>query len=403
MAAVDVVVVGGGIQGLVVLRELTAAGYGCVLVTAGDLGTGQTLHSHGLLNSGTGLMTGALQEELHRFTLPYLRRLDVPWYGEDRSYLLLPDDARERLAAAWEANAYQPEPIDPSVLPHGFQAVAPAYRVAGYNVDKRRLVQALAAGFEHLVLCGEVVGVDDTLQIRATPSGETVSLRASAVVVAAGCGTKRLLRDYFQVEAVTLGPIGYTKLHMVCIRGPKDVLADVGTVVSSEVMVVGHPLPGGGGAEGQGVRWYVTPVDPSPVVYEEAPDAAAAPIDRPTVRSALEALVRLVPRLADSGVPVDATVFAGYKQNLDGQPTRRACEVVDAERNVLMALPSVLANAVPNAVDAVEILRARVEPTGRTGAALCGGAPVGELDEDRAQVRWAGWGDFARSFGVRIG
>jgi glycine/D-amino acid oxidase-like deaminating enzyme len=398
--SVDVVVVGGGIQGLVVLRELTAAGYGCVLVTAGSLGHGQTLHSHGLLNSGTGLLTGALHDELHRFTLPYLRRLDVPYYGDDRSYLLLPDPALERLASAWEENSYRPEPVDSSALPRGFEPVAPAYRVAGYNVDKRRLVEALSAGLEHLVLRGEVVGGDDTLEVRKTGSGEIVSLRADAVVVAAGCGAKRLLRDHFRAGEPVLGRIAYTRLHMVCLRGASDVLTDVGAVISSEVMVVGHPLTDGGGAKGQGVKWYVTPVDPAPRMYDEAPGAAAAPVDQAAVQSALEALVRLYPPLADTGAPVEVTVFAGYKQNLDGLPTRRACELVDGDRNVVLVLPSVFANAVPNAADALAILRERLEPTGRAATEPSHGARVGELDEDEGRARWVRWGDFARSFGA---
>ena len=387
---------GGGIQGLVVLRELTSAGYGCVLVTAGDLGRGQTLHSHGLLNSGTGLLTGALHDELYRFTLPYLRRLDVPSYGDDRSYLLLPDEALERLAPAWEANSYRPAPVDPSALPRGFEPVAPAYRVAGYNVDKRRLVQALSAGLQHLVLRGEVVAGADTVEVRETGSVEIVSLQARAVVVAAGGGAKRLLRDHFGVEEATLGRIAYTRVHMVCLRAPGHVLPDVGTVVSSDIMVVGHPRT-------DGSQWYVTPVDPAPTMYDEAPDDAAAPVDRAAVRSALEALVGLYPPLADDGAPVEATVFAGYKQNLDGLPTRRACELVDEERNVVMALPSVFANAVPNAADAVAILRERVEPTGGTGIAPYRGSPVGELDEDTEAVQWAPWGDFARSLDAGIG
>ncbi len=116
MVAVDVAVVGGGIQGLVVLRELTSAGYGCVLITNADLGSGQTLHSHGLLNSGTGLATGSLQKELHKFTLPYLQRIGVPVYGRDRSYLLAPKPVVDQLAAAWDVNDYQPAPIDASDL-----------------------------------------------------------------------------------------------------------------------------------------------------------------------------------------------------------------------------------------------------------------------------------------------
>jgi len=61
MSQIDVLIIGGGIQGLVLLDELTRSGYGCALVTNADLGARQTLHSHGLLNSGSGLLSGQMQ------------------------------------------------------------------------------------------------------------------------------------------------------------------------------------------------------------------------------------------------------------------------------------------------------------------------------------------------------
>lgn len=81
VAAVDVLIVGGGLQGLVLLRDVLAARYSCVLITKGPVASGQTPHSHGLLNSGAGLLTGSLEEELHTATLPYLRLLGVRTYG----------------------------------------------------------------------------------------------------------------------------------------------------------------------------------------------------------------------------------------------------------------------------------------------------------------------------------
>ncbi len=97
-------------------------------------------------------------------------------------------------------------------------------------------------------------------------------------------------------------------------------------------------------------------------------------------------------------------MFAGYKQSFDGEPTRRACEVVDGERNLLMVLPSVLANAVPNVVDALAKLRDRLEPSDRavelSGA---GEVPVGKVNEDTGQTHWVPWGDFAGEYDVSIG
>lgn len=60
---------------------------------------------------------------------------------------------------------------------------------------------------------------------------------------------------------------------------------------------------------------------------------------------------------------IEVTVFAGYNPGIRRPTARRACEVVDDERNVVMALPSVLANAVPNAVEGLTVIRQRLEPT----------------------------------------
>ncbi len=299
MTAVDVVVVGGGIQGLVILRELVEARYSCILVTNAPLGVGQTLHSHGLLNSGTGLVTGMLQKEL-QVTLPYLRRLGITFYGDDRSFLLAPDAMVEQLAPAWESNRYHPELINGSGLPLAVETSARAYRVRGLNVDKRALVDALARGLERFVLRGEVVAANARMEVRATATQESVSLRPRAVVVSAGCGTKRLLHDVFGVKDTALDRISYLKSHMICLRGPSDVLPYVGSVVSPEFIVVGHPTGHRAGWEDRLVTWYVTPTEPDAVPAFDAPDYAVAEVDRRAVTAGVEALVRLFPGLRDA-------------------------------------------------------------------------------------------------------
>lgn len=402
--SLDVVIVGGGIQGLVLLRDLSDAGYACVLVTNADLGSGQTLHSHGLLNSGTGLLTGVLQEELHLVTLPYLSRLGVPVYGEDHSFLLAPTPLVDQLIPAWEANGYHPHRVSPSSLPPGFEAVGSTYRIRGFNVDKRRLVEALAAGLEHLVVRGEVVEANDGVRVREAASEEVLSFEPRAIVVAAGCGTKRLLRNFFAVEEPVLARITYTKPHMICVMAPADVLPAIGTVLCPELIVVGHRHHDADRPQERLVMWYVTPAGAAPIRHADAPDDAVAEVEGPVVTSGIEALVRLFPDLATNNDSVQATVFAGFKQDFDGLPTQRACQLVDPERNLLMVLPSVLANAVPNSVDAVSVLRQRLgQPTARAAEIQHHrGAAIGELNELSERRTWTSWADFARQYGVMI-
>ncbi len=210
------------------------------------------------------------------------------------------------------------------------------------------------------------------------------------------------MRNLFAVEGSTLAKITYTKPHMICVMAPAEVLPQIGTVLSSELIVVGHSHTDADRSQERLVTWYVTPAGGTPVRHTDAPDDAIAKVEGPVVTSGIEALRRLFPRLAKDNDGVQATVFAGFKQDFDGVPTQRACELVDPQRNLLMVLPSVLSNAVPNSVDAVSVLRQRLgEPTRRApDIRHHGGAATGKLNELSDQMTWTNWGDFARRYGV---
>ena len=197
-----------------------------MLVTNADLGSGQTLRSHGLLNSGTGLLTSALHEERYRLTLPYLSHLNIRAYGEDRSFLLAPTPLVDQLTPAWEQtrNTRAHQPLEPAT---GLRARGPTYRVPGFNVDERMLVEGLAAGLEHLVVRGEAVDANDGVRVREAASEDVLSFRPRAVVVAAGCGSKRLLRNVFAVQKPALAKITYTKPHIICVMAPAEVLPQI--------------------------------------------------------------------------------------------------------------------------------------------------------------------------------
>src|SRR5215471_6552949 len=118
--AVDVLVIGGGVQGLVILDRLLAAGYSCALVTEGDLGAGQTLHSHGFLNTGFGLSGSSLPQAAAQLVHPFLRARGVTLTGNWA--VLPPPGLRGLLLRARPAFARLP----PAHLPEGF---SPASRV----------------------------------------------------------------------------------------------------------------------------------------------------------------------------------------------------------------------------------------------------------------------------------
>lgn len=193
---VDVVVIGGGVQGLVILDTLIAAGYSCALGTEGDLGAGQTLHSHGFLNTGFGVSGRELPDAAAQIVHPFLRVRGVTL--TDNWAVLPPPGLRGLLLRARPAFARLP----PAHLPEGFSSKFKdtARTLPDYSFNKRQLVAALSQGREGYIVRGSVTGFRgrdpvEAVVMRLEGSDTEVELRTGAVVVAAGCGSKRLLRD----------------------------------------------------------------------------------------------------------------------------------------------------------------------------------------------------------------
>ena len=397
-AAVDVAVIGGGVQGLLILDSLIAAGYSCVLVTEGDLGTGQTLHSHGFLNTGFGLAGRELPEAAAQIVHPFLRARGVTLTGDWA--LLPPTGLPGLLLRALPMFARLP----PAHLPRGF---APAFRDAAralpdYSFNKRELVEALSRGREDYIVRGTVTGLRgrdpvEAVVLRPEGSDSEVELRARAVVVAAGCGSKRLLRTLVRATP-QLKRIKHRVAHMLCLRAPHGALpAHSVFALSLGLLLAAHD-------DGACVTWYVTPMQRGGPSFDDVPNDAAAPSDAAMLRRAWDRVQTLYPPLRGvNGLQVGH--YAGYRQDIGNRPGTRLCAVVGGAGNVIAALPSGLVGPWRNAADALTLVRGLTAPSGAQPA-LAGagqGVRVGLPVEERPEFTWQSWEDWLRSVDVPQG
>jgi hypothetical protein len=95
-----------------------------------------------------------------------------------------------------------------------------------YSFNKRELVEALSLGREGYVVRGSVTGFRghnpvEAVVLRAGGSNTEVELRAQAVVLAAGCGSKQLLRTLVG-DTPQLKRIKHRVVHMLCLRSIFD-------------------------------------------------------------------------------------------------------------------------------------------------------------------------------------
>jgi glycine/D-amino acid oxidase-like deaminating enzyme len=382
-AKVDVVVVGGGVQGLLILDALIEAGYSCALVNEGDVGAGQTLHSHGFLNTGFG-MSDELPEAAAELVQPYLRARGVTLTG---NWTIL---------APAELPAFASFP--PASLPDGF---SPAFKDAAralpnYSFNKRQLVQTLSRGREEYIYRGSVVGFGghnpiEAVWVRLEGSDVEVELHAKVVVVAAGCGSKRLLRNLVG-SAPQLEVIKHRIVQMLCLCAPRGALpATSVAALSLGLLLAAHE-------ENETVIWYVTPMEMGGPSFDEAPNNATATPDPALLKRAAETLQALYPPIPSvEGLQVGH--YAGYRQDIGDWPGARLCTVLAGTGNVIAALPSGLVGPWRNVAETLDLVRGLAAPS-RTQPSLPGAGQdvrVGSPVEERPGFAWQSWADWLRS------
>lgn len=381
----DVVIIGGGAQGLVALNALVEKGYSCALVSDGDLGSGQTLHSHGYLNTGFGMFGPELPSASVEIVQPYLEQRGL---ALSHDWVLIPPP-----------NMSPFEGLPTAKLPSGF-AVPPGMMAVGLpdrSLPKRGLVEMLSQSHRDRILRGHARPRTngervEAVSVRVPGSAEDVVLSTEAIVVAAGCGSKRILQGLVGQTPQT-EQIKHRRVHMICVRAPRGSLPTTSVVAMPlGLMLAAHDQP-------DNVTWYVTPIEMGGPSYDDIPGDAAGDVDPEMVSRGCMSLLTLFPRLPGiDGLQIGC--YAGYRQDVGDRPGNRMCEVVEGTSNVIIALPSGLVGPWLNAIKMAEIVGRLVEPSGSQAPLPGGGAgvQVGDSVEDRPDFVWMGWDEWVRKY-----
>jgi hypothetical protein len=291
------------------------------------------------------------------------------------------------------------EGLPTATLPNGF-AVPSGLRAVGLpdrSVPKRGLVEVLSQSNHGRILRGHATPRFtgervDAVSVRLSGSDEEAVLSTKAIVVAAGCGSKRLVEGLIGPTPQT-EQIKHRRVHMICVRAPRGSLGTTSVVAMPlGLMLAAHD-------QANNVTWYVTPVEMGGPSYDEIPDDAASEVDPEMVSRGFTSLLTLYPRLPEvEGLQLGC--YAGYRQDIGDRPGNRMCELVDGTKNVILALPSGLVGPWLNAARVCEIVGGLVDPSGGERPLPGGGAGVhvGHPVEDRPDFVWMGWDEWSRKY-----
>lgn len=198
---VDVAVVGGGLQGLFVLKELLRRNYSAVLFSKGALGAGQTSHAHAFLHEGHMFRRADNVKQAQSSYSEWRTYLDEPgakaWEGDFYFGDIDPSEFQKH-SAIWNQNISGLATTKSCEAPSHFTSRLTFWRGRGTCLNTPQLVERLARDYEpHIGLVDRLITLDGTPErvlIEAHNSrGEPIRVEARTVVAAAGVGNQDIL------------------------------------------------------------------------------------------------------------------------------------------------------------------------------------------------------------------
>lgn len=313
---VDVLIVGAGVQGMLLLRRLVQD-YS-VVVAGSSPRHSETLHSHGTFASGWNAGHPTSARIYHHAALWWrelLERHNIQ-PKENEVYRSLPARSLDKLSAVWrEAGipfklAALPSPFDTSRWPSHKTILFPDDLV----FDASAAMRELRHPFEQHVIGGSVKAIymdgDVIAEVVVKTLDGDVTFAPALVCACAGAGNASLLRMMGLSDDVVANSQLTRVRHMVCARG--KTLPNV-SLYAQELTLIAHPLSNGD------AMWLVTYDSPKPqFIAGEVDMTIDPPVSSDIVRGTLDRLKLLLPDFVERASQCEWSVYAGWKTDAPG-------------------------------------------------------------------------------------
>lgn len=415
---VDVLIVGGGMAGLSTLDCLVSQGYkNSLLVTASDLGTGQSLHNHGWLHNGYMLMP---KEEYVKImaasAAKFVAKTGVTGFDDSLCYFSIPEPAEQALSCLEKCDLPY-EVVDESKVSDIFKGGRLFSGAKVINAkkdkvfDKKAAIGAIAKLHPSNIVKGEVkaihVDASKGLAYQAVidigASSSLITVTFGMIILAGGCGNSGLLTSIepklgtdSEKETViaSLKEENHqiTKLfHVICVRGPQDVLPMISLGRLDTAFVVAHK-------SGDEVLWlFHDQKKPPPFVTTSISSDGVAIIQPLKVREALDSIFDLIPNFKNISHQLKWGAFACHKA--DGFAPMYIGRT-KAVSNLIVAHPGfvVLATVLASKIVSEIVPQIIQKPTEFKAPSLPEHSSIGACNDE--MVEYHSWSEFCQLYDV---
>jgi hypothetical protein len=207
---IDTIIIGGGIQGLWILNQLTKLGYSCILITDKKIGEGQTLDAQIYKHKGHFYDNLEIAQHLQEVELEWDRFISdnnlKP--SQNQQFLAFPNQqSAHNITKLWYQGGLNYSPINNNQIPLFFQQ---GILNQGYYFDTgescyhgHQLITKLAQPVKHLIYQGKIIGFNSSIdgyvkEVKAIISDKLFTFAPKHLILTAGKGNQNLLNQISQ-------------------------------------------------------------------------------------------------------------------------------------------------------------------------------------------------------------
>jgi len=419
--AVDVLLVGGGIQGLMLLRQCLEVGWkSTLLVTRDPLGSGETLHSHGY-----DLRGYLLSLETEEFVQPLANSSlwqkgsspdGTNYAGDSPTYYGVSAAGAEERRTSWQKFGlpFEECPELPSALQGGTYAVthSKVFKTQNRMLPAWRIIEAISQPLQGNIAQGELTGINlDETERRVESCQVKVGQREytfnpKVLVLAAGRDNQRLLRR-IKNPAGECPFAGHSEYHLVryvpllLLKGRLPNIS--GSFTDIPIMIASHPC------DDSERMWVVTLSENHRTTRNDVNSLEEPTVESQTVQQTISKLCSLVPSVKNAIDTLRFSFYLGGKvDHPESKPTWFSGEL--GITNLRFIWPVFWTLAEPASQQLVQELgqlpAAATFPASSPFRAerygIRCGLPVGEERRLSAAQRWHSWDEFRALYQIAL-
>lgn len=408
---VDLLVIGGGIQGMALMQELSAD-YSTMLVGS-SLTNSETMHFHGYFSSGWNAANPEAAKVYHRAARHWnslLTEIDSS-YRNPTFHVALPPAAVDGLRGNWDQAKIRyreepfPRPFDLSRLP--------THQTVSFPEDvifnAKPVIDHLHSSLPNTAIEGNVEGFQVTdgkiMKVSiVTADGDSIEISPQFVLSSCGAGNASILNRLDVSDSEVDRCQVVRPMHMVLARG-KSIPQISGFLMN--LVVMAHPL-------GDDETLWILTYNPESPQFETGSFEIKhdLPIEPDIVCTTLSRLAAVLPDFENASEEWQWDVYVGWKTDAPGDDTNALLNLEHAQpfdvrsfglKNFLAVWPNHWCLATPAAESAATVIRNNVDPI---HPPIRWAEPL--TTENNVSMKWVGpdrqwrsWSEFAHTYGFR--